>query len=395
MSDATTNAGTAIPATLPLRNDLIGEEPYGAPQLDVPVCLNVNENPYAPDPAVVETIAERVRRIAPTLNRYPDREHIELRRAFAAYLRRESGAGLGVEQVWGANGSNEIMLQIFQAFGGPGRIALGCDPTYSMYPEYARDTFTTWQVAHCNEDFTLNVERTLAAIEDVRPAIVLLTSPNNPTGTPLPMEDLERILAACETASVRGAGEGVHPVVVVDEAYIEFRNPGTPSAVTLIDAHPNLAVSRTMSKAFAFAGARVGYVAASRGIIDCLRIVRMPYHLSAVTQAAALAAFEHTDEQLGRVAHLRETRERTAAWLRTRTYRGRALEVADSASNFLMFGGHFEDRDRIFAAMLERGVLIRAVGPDGWLRVCMGTDEEMARFREALDEVLREAETGR
>ncbi|MBW3083715.1 histidinol-phosphate transaminase [Bifidobacterium phasiani] len=395
MSDATTNAGTAIPATLPLRNDLIGEEPYGAPQLDVPVCLNVNENPYAPDPAVVETIAERVRRIAPTLNRYPDREHIELRRAFAAYLRRESGAGLGVEQVWGANGSNEIMLQIFQAFGGPGRIALGCDPTYSMYPEYARDTFTTWQVAHRNEDFTLNVERTLAAIEDVRPAIVLLTSPNNPTGTPLPMEDLERILAACETASVRGAGEGVHPVVVVDEAYIEFRNPGTPSAVTLIDAHPNLAVSRTMSKAFAFAGARVGYVAASRGIIDCLRIVRMPYHLSAVTQAAALAAFEHTDEQLGRVAHLRETRERTAAWLRTRTYRGRALEVADSASNFLMFGGHFEDRDRIFAAMLERGVLIRAVGPDGWLRVCMGTDEEMARFREALDEVLREAETGR
>lgn len=395
MSDATTNAGTAIPATLPLRNDLIGEEPYGAPQLDVPVCLNVNENPYAPDPAVVETIAERVRRIAPTLNRYPDREHIELRRAFAAYLRRESGAGLGVEQVWGANGSNEIMLQIFQAFGGPGRIALGCDPTYSMYPEYARDTFTTWQVAHRNEDFTLNVERTLAAIEAVRPAIVLLTSPNNPTGTPLPMEDLERILAACETASVRGAGEGVHPVVVVDEAYIEFRNPGTPSAVTLIDAHPNLAVSRTMSKAFAFAGARVGYVAASRGIIDCLRIVRMPYHLSAVTQAAALAAFEHTDEQLGRVAHLRETRERTAAWLRTRTYRGRALEVADSASNFLMFGGHFEDRDRIFAAMLERGVLIRAVGPDGWLRVCMGTDEEMARFREALDEVLREAETGR
>lgn len=395
MSDATTNAGTAIPATLPLRNDLIGEEPYGAPQLDVPVCLNVNENPYAPDPAVVETIAERVRRIAPTLNRYPDREHIELRRAFAAYLRRESGAGLGVEQVWGANGSNEIMLQIFQAFGGPGRIALGCGPTYSMYPEYARDTFTTWQVAHRNEDFTLNVERTLAAIEAVRPAIVLLTSPNNPTGTPLPMEDLERILAACETASVRGAGEGVHPVVVVDEAYIEFRNPGTPSAVTLIDAHPNLAVSRTMSKAFAFAGARVGYVAASRGIIDCLRIVRMPYHLSAVTQAAALAAFEHTDEQLGRVAHLRETRERTAAWLRTRTYRGRALEVADSASNFLMFGGHFEDRDRIFAAMLERGVLIRAVGPDGWLRVCMGTDEEMARFREALDEVLREAETGR
>ena len=145
MSETSSNA---IPAYLPLRNDLIGEEPYGAPQLDVPVCLNVNENPYAPEPAVVETIAQRVKEIAPTLNRYPDREHIELRKAFSTYLERESGVKLSVDQLWGANGSNEIMLQLFQAFGGPGRIALGCDPTYSMYPEYARDTFTTWKLAH-------------------------------------------------------------------------------------------------------------------------------------------------------------------------------------------------------------------------------------------------------
>lgn len=125
MSETSSNA---IPAYLPLRNDLIGEEPYGAPQLDVPVCLNVNENPYAPEPAVVETIAQRVKEIAPTLNRYPDREHIELRKAFSTYLERESGVKLSVDQLWGANGSNEIMLQLFQAFGGPGRIALGCDP---------------------------------------------------------------------------------------------------------------------------------------------------------------------------------------------------------------------------------------------------------------------------
>ena len=356
----------SIPASLPLRNDLIGEEPYGAPQLDVPVCLNVNENPYAPDLAVCDSIAARVREIAPTLNRYPDREHVALRQAFAAYLKRESGVELSVDQLWGANGSNEIMLQVFQAFGGPGRIALGCDPTYSMYPEYARDTFTTWQVAH----------RTIAAIGELHPSIVLLTSPNNPTGTPLDMGDLKRILDVCATMPVAGAGEGVHPVVVVDEAYIEFRNPGTPSAATLIAEHSNLAVSRTMSKAFAFAGARVGYMAASKGIIDCLRIVRMPYHLSAVTQAAALAAFEHTDEQLSRVDHLRETRERTAAWLKTQTYKGQPL-------------GHFDDRDRVFRELLDRGVLIRVVGPDGWMRVCMGTDEEMARFREALAEVLR------
>ena len=204
------------------------------------------------------------------------------------------------------------------------------------------------------------------------------------------MADLKRILAACETAPVAGAAEGVHPVVVVDEAYIEFRNPGTPSAVTLIGEHPNLAVSRTMSKAFAFAGARVGYMAASKGIIDCLRIVRMPYHLSAITQAAALAAFEHTDEQLSRVDHLRDIRQQTAAWLKTQTYQGRPLEVAESESNFLLFGGHFADRDRIFRELLDRGVLIRVVGPEGWLRVCMGTDEEMARFRTALAEVLAE-----
>ena len=355
---------SSIPTNLPLRNDLIGEEPYGAPQLDVPVCLNVNENPYAPDPAVCDTIAKRVREIAPTLNRYPDREHIELRQAFSDYLARESGTRLDVDELWGANGSNEIMLQLFQAFGGPGRTALGAD-------------------------FTLNVDKVLEAIAEVKPSMVLLTSPNNPTGTPLPMEDIERILAACETAEVVGAGEGVHPILVIDEAYVEFRKPGTPSAVSLIKDHPNLAVSRTMSKAFAFAGARVGYLAASKGIIDCVRIVRMPYHLSAVTQAAALAAFEHTDEQLSRVEHLRETREATAAWLKEQTYKDQPLEVAESGSNFLLFGGHFDKREAIFDELLKRGVLIRVVGPDGWLRVCMGTDEEMETFRNALVEVLR------
>ena len=386
------NTSNAIPATLPLRNDLIGEEPYGAPQLDVPVCLNVNENPYAPDPTVCATIARRVGEIAPTLNRYPDREHIALRHAFSDYLTRESGVRLAVDQLWGANGSHEIMLQLFQAFGGPGRTALGCDPTYSMYPEYARDTFTGWKLAHRNADFTLDADAAIAAIHEIKPSMVVLTSPNNPTGTPLPQADLERILDVCDTAEVAGAAEGVHPVVVVDEAYVEFRNLGMPSALELIGKHPNLAVSRTMSKAFAFAGARVGYLAASKGIIDCVRIVRMPYHLSAVTQAAALAAFEHTDEQLSRVAHLREIREQTANWLATQTYKGQPLAVAESASNFLLFGGHFDKRDRIFDELLKRGVLIRVVGPDGWLRVCMGTDDEMARFREALVEAMRAVE---
>ena len=387
--DAPEALQAAIPAQLPLRNDLEGETPYGAPQLDVPVCLNVNENPYPPSPDVVDSIAERVRQIAPTLNRYPDREHIELRQAFSDYLAYESGVRLPVEQLWGANGSNEIMLQLFEAFGGPGRIALGCDPTYSMYPEYARDTFTTWRIVHRNADFSIDVPRTVAQIEELRPALVLLTSPNNPTGTILPQEDLAAILDACEHANVANAPQSAHPVLVVDEAYIEFRDPGTPTALPNLATHPNLAVSRTMSKAFAFAGARVGYLAASEGIIDALRIVRLPYHLSAITQAAALAAFEHTEEQLAQVGHLRQTRQETAEWLSSQIYHGEPLQVAPSQSNFLLFGGTFTNRQAVFDALLDRGVLIRVVGPDGWLRVCMGTDEEMSRFRSALTEVLR------
>lgn len=381
-----------IPSDLPLRNDLIGEEPYGAPQLDVPVCLNVNENPYPLHHDVIRSIEKRVREAAEQLNRYPDREHMDLRQAFVDYLAKESHARLSIEQVWGANGSNEIMLQLFQAFGGPGRTALGCAPTYSMYPEYARDTFTTWRTVARHDDFTLDVERTIEEIKAVQPSIVLLTSPNNPTGTELPMEDLQRILECCADMPVAGAAEGVHPIVVVDEAYIEFRDPGVPSATTLVNEYSNLAVSRTMSKAFAFAGARVGYIAASAGIINCLRIVRMPYHLSAVTQATALAGFDHTDEQLAQVGHLREIREETAQWLKQQTYKGQPLEVAPSQSNFLMFGGHFDDRGAIFDEMLKRGVLIRVVGPEGWLRVCMGTDEEMRIFREALVESLRAVE---
>lgn len=383
----------SLPASLPLRNDLVGEEPYGAPQLDVPVCLNVNENPYAPSQAVIDSIVEHVRVAAVGLNRYPDREHRAVREKLAGYLASESGADLDADQLWAANGSNEIMLQLFQAFGGPGHTALGFAPTYSMYPEYARDTFTTWTTVPRNADFSLDMPAVLAAIEEVRPAIVLITSPNNPTGTPLPLDQARAILEKCRSVGVEGAGASAHPVVVVDEAYVEFRDPGVPSVAPLIADYDHLAVSRTLSKAFAYAGARVGYLAASTGIINAVRIVRMPYHLSAVTQATALAALEHAEEQLAQVGHLRDTRNATAAWLARQTYRGVPLKVAESQSNFLLFGGSFDDRDAIFEGLLKRGILIRVVGPDGWLRVCMGTDEEMAAFRSGLLETLREVES--
>jgi histidinol-phosphate aminotransferase len=351
---------------LPLRGSLRGAEPYGAPQLDVPVALNVNENPYAPSDAVVDDIAKAVADAARGLNRYPDREASDVRTALAGYL----GGGLRAEQVWAANGSNEIMQQVLQAFAGHGRTALSFAPTYSMYPEYARNTDTTWVTAPRRDDFTIDPEAAVAEIRRVQPSIVLLASPNNPTGTALPLDVVAEV---CEAAP---------GVVVVDEAYAEFRRQGTPSALSLLSSYPRLAVTRTMSKAFAFAGARLGYLAADAAIVDALRIVRLPYHLSSVTQATALAALRHADELLGRVAELRDERDRTVDWLRAQ-----GLQVAESDANFVLFG-RFADRHAVWQGLLDRGVLIRETGPEGWLRVSVGTPQEMVAFQAALVAVL-------
>jgi histidinol-phosphate aminotransferase len=359
---------------LPLRSELIGMEPYGAPQLDVPVLLNVNENPYPPSAIVVADIAAAVAAAGSGLNRYPDRDFADLRADLVTYLHRESGVRLGVEQVWAANGSNEVMLHLLQAFGGPGRTALSFAPTYSMYPEYARDTATTWVVGQRETDFTLDPDRASRAIAEHEPSIVLLPSPNNPTGTAVPTETLTRVLAAAD--DVPGGC-----VVVIDEAYAEFRRSGTPSALELLNDHANLAVTRTMSKAFGLAGARVGYLAAAPGLVDALRIVRLPYHLSAVTQAVARAALAHTDELMAQIASLRGERDDLAAWLRAQGF-----QVAESDANFVLFGV-FDDRHAIWQGLLDRGVLIRETGPEGWLRVSVGTPEETAAFRTALVEV--------
>ena len=359
---------------LPLRPELAGLEPYGAPQLDVPVLLNVNENPYPPPPAVVDEIAGAVREAAAGLNRYPDRDFAALRADLADYLDKESGVRLDPDRIWAANGSNEVMLHLLQAFGGPGRTALSFDPTYSMYPEYARDTVTGWVTGRREDDFGLDPVKAAALVAQVAPSVVLLASPNNPTGTALPLPTVAAVLDAA-----RAVPGGC--VVVVDEAYAEFRRAGTPSALELLEAHPHLAVSRTMSKAFALAGGRVGYLAAARPIVDALRVVRLPYHLSAVTQAVARAALAHSAELLAEVATLREERDALVAWLR-----GRGYAVADSDANFVLFGV-FDDRHAVWQGLLDRGVLIREVGPAGWLRVSVGTPEEMAAFRAALAEV--------
>ncbi|WP_084127047.1 histidinol-phosphate transaminase [Demequina sp. NBRC 110054] len=361
--------------TLPLRPDLEGLKPYGAPQLDVEARLNVNENPYLPPDSVVDSIATAVRKAASSLNRYPDRDAEGLRGDLAAYLASESDADfLRTENLWAANGSNEVMLHLHQAFGGPGRKVLSFAPTYSMYPEYARDTLTEYVTFPRSDDFTLDVDAAVAAIAEVQPSMVIVASPNNPTGTALP---LDHTVALLEAADKVEAG----CLVVVDEAYAEFRHVGVPSALSLLPTQPNLVVSRTMSKAFAMAGGRLGYLAASAEIVDALQIVRLPYHLSAVTQATARAALAHARELQAQVAEIRAERDDTVAWLTAQGY-----TVADTDANFALFGP-FEDREKVFEGLLERGVLIRVTGPEGWLRVSIGTPQEMALFRSALLEV--------
>ena len=364
------SSATASPtlAELPLRSELVGQTPYGAPQLDVPVCLNVNENPYPPSAEVIDEIATAVAEAAGSMNRYPERDALELRADLARYL----GHGLTAEQIWAANGSNEVMLHVLLAFAGPGRMVLSFAPTYSMYPEYARDTHSGWLTSPRRDDFRIDPAAAVASIREVRPDVVLISSPNNPTGTAVDLGVLARI---CDVAP---------GVVVVDEAYQEFTRAGRPSALELLPDYPRLAVSRTMSKAFAFAGGRLGYLAAAPAFVEALRIVRLPYHLSAVTQAAARVALAHADEMLARVDQLRSARDDVAAWLEEY-----GLEIADSDANFVLFG-RFTERHAVWQALLDRGVLIRETGPNGWLRVSAGTPAEMAAFKTALRGVLAE-----
>jgi len=354
--------------TLPVRADLVGKKPYGAPQMPEAIQLNVNENPFPPSDALVADLAAALAQAATSLNRYPDREARALRADLAGYLTASTGVALTVEQVWAANGSNEVLQQLCQAFGGPGRVALGFEPSYSMHPLLAAGTNTGWVGAPRAEDFTLSAASAVAAVREHSPAVTFLTTPNNPTGT---VTGLDVVAAVCEAS----AG-----MVVVDEAYAEFGD--TVSALTLLSSYPRLVVSRTMSKAFAGAGLRLGYVAASAQVVDALRLVRLPYHLSALTQAAARVALAHAGELLATVEVVRAQRDRMVAGVRAL-----GLTVVPTEANFLLFGP-FEEPSRVWQALLDRGVLVRDVstgpGLTGWLRVNAGTPDETAAFLGAL-----------
>ena len=356
-----------------LREDLRGETAYGAPQLSVAAALNTNENSYPVPEAVVAEMAAELAGLLPGLNRYPDREFTGLREALAAYLSR-SGTPVSAEQVWAGNGSNEVLLHLFQAFGGAGRRALGFTPSYSMHSIIAKTTGTQWvdgrRSAEPGRLFTLAPESVAQQIAAAQPQLVFICSPNNPTGTAVGLEVIEAAYVAAPDA-----------VIVVDEAYAEFARPATPAALTLLAGRNRLVVTRTMSKAFALAGGRLGYLAADPDLIDLLRLVRMPYHLSSPSQAIARAALRHADRMLATVGAIKDQRDRLV-----RELRRLGFEPVPSDANFVLFGG-LADAATTWQALLERGVLVRDVGIPHYLRVTAGTPEETSAFLDALAEL--------
>jgi histidinol-phosphate aminotransferase len=370
-SDGSARPGRPVTiADLPLRDDLRGRNPHGAPQLDVPVRLNTNENSHPLPAGLPAAIGAAAAEVAGGLNRYPDREASALRADLARYL----GHGLSTGQVWVANGSNEVLQQLLQAFGGPGRAALGFVPSYSMHEIIATGTGTRWVAGVRDDDFTVPPRLAAEQVLDHRPSVVFLTSPNNPTGTALPLRTVEAVL------------EAAPGMVVVDEAYAEFARPGTRSALDLLRGRPRLVVTRTMSKAFGMAGLRVGYLAADPAVVDALQLVRLPYHLSTLTQAVARVALAHAPELLATVQAVKQQRDRIVAALQSL-----GLTVVPSDANFVLFG-RFADARAAWEALLARGVLVRDPGLAGWLRVTAGTEREVNGFLAALGAVVGEVE---
>jgi histidinol-phosphate aminotransferase len=360
---------TSWPEWLPLRDNLRELSPYGAPQISVDAVMNTNENPYPPSAQLVRAIADRVAEVSSKLNRYPDRDAVVLRTKLAQFINQLSATNFGESNIWAANGSNEIIQSLFMAFGGGS--ALGFTPSYSMHPLIAKVAQVQWVNGERRKDFSLDVESAITQIQEVKPVLTFITTPNNPTGSSVTLQEIEK-LAQATTG-----------LLVIDEAYAEFSDE--KSAVTLIEKYPHLVVIRTMSKAFAFAGVRLGYLIAHPSVIEAMFLVRLPYHLSALTQAAAEVAIDFKDELLGSVARIRSDRNQVASQLEAL-----GLTVIPSSSNFLLFTGFPMPAAQLWKAMLERGVLIRDVGLLGYLRVTIGNEAENTKFISTLSACLGE-----
>lgn len=356
------------PSWLPLRAALRGSTPYGAPQRTDVVQLNTNENPNPLPETVRDLMIDRIAEVASTLNRYPDRDAVALREKLAHYINTESSTQLRSENIWAANGSNEILQTLFLAFGGSGKTAIGFTPSYSVHPMIANITGTSWIVGSRDGEFKIDAMGAVAGIREVKPTLVFLTTPNNPSGTPTAIADIEEI--------ARAAGD-VRALLVIDEAYAEFSPE--KSATTLIRRFPHVVVSRTMSKAFAFAGVRVGYLVAHPAVIDAMLVTRLPYHLSALTQAAAEVALENAELMQSGIEEIKGERERVFAALKLNGW-----QPLPSSANFILFTGFEGSSHDLWQKFLDEGVLIRDTGLEGYLRVTIGTPAENDQFLAAM-----------
>ena len=358
------------PSWLPIRDELHELSPYGAPQIASANRLNTNENPYALSESLQAAILSELSNEIRSLNRYPDRDALELRSRLAVLISEETREPVLLENIWAANGSNEIIQTIALAFAGN---ALGFEPSYSMHPLICKGVGKSWISIKRDAELNVDIAGAVADISMHKPGLVFLTTPNNPSGGITKLADIAQIAQA---ARDQGA------LLIVDEAYAEFAEE--PSAVTLLKEFPNILISRTMSKAFAFAGARLGYLVAHSSVIEALQLVRLPYHLSSLTQAAARAALAKRHELVKDLRDISESRDQLAKDLSEL-----GLKVYPSQANFLLFSGFSGSAAEIWERLVAKGVLIRDVGIPGHLRVTIGTRGENRAFLDAISEVIR------
>jgi len=352
------------------REDLASLTGYHSPQVHAPVRLNTNESPYPPPDTWREALAEAVR--SADLHRYPDRDAAALRRALAA------AHGVTPEEIFCANGSNEVLQCLLLAYGGAGRRVAVFEPTYALHSHIAKIVGTVVVTGGRTEAFTVDPDAASALLASELPVITFLCSPNNPTGAAEAADVVERLL-------VEAPG-----LLVVDEAYGQF---SPRSALELRRLRPDrLVVVRTFSKTWAMAGMRLGYLVADPEVVEACAATALPYHLSTLTQTAGLLAIGHEEQMLARVAQITEERDRMAAALAHLD-----VEVWPSEANFILFRPGAGAASEVWQALLSHGVLVRDCsswnGLGGCLRVTVGTPEENSAFLGALDAVLRAVPT--
>jgi histidinol-phosphate aminotransferase len=356
-----------------VRDDVALMAGYHSPQVDVAVRLNTNEAPDPPPVAFTEALAVAMGAVA--WNRYPDRGATALRARIAEVESELVPGGLTAPQVFVANGSNEVLQSICLAYGGAGRAVLTQEPTYALHSHIAEVCGTQVVQGQRRDDFTIDLERTLDQIAEVRPSITFLCSPNNPTGR---LEDEATVLAVLE------AVEAVDGLLVVDEAYGQF-SPW--SALSLVDEQRSVVVSRTYSKTWSAAALRLGYLVAPTWCVEELDKVVLPYHLDAIKQLAGVLALDHLDEMRARVARLVEERGRVSEALA-----GLPVDQWPSAANFILFRPRARAGDEVWQELVDRSVLVRNCaswpGLTDCLRITLGTPDENDAFLAALTDVL-------